>query len=117
MLVSTSSFGSAVLHIELDRQDASSPTWERPTFVAVRHLPGSDDDVIQVLGVGGGTVSYRLLLDSSEWSALQAMLLSVDTLTVAGASMGSALLEELAGPVQRIDGYVTVEGRFRLVTA
>lgn len=115
--MAASTFDGATMHIELDLPTASSPTWERQSYLAVRHIPGSDDDVIQTLGLGGETVAYQMHLSDSEWSALYAKQLTVGTLVVAGTSMGSALLEALEAPIQHIDGWVTVQVRFRRVGA
>lgn len=115
--MAASSFGSVNIRVEIEVSSASSPTWERPGYVAVRHLPGSDDDVIQVLGSGGAVVTHRLLVSAAEWTSLQAAQLTENTLTIAGVSQGTCLLESLAAPEQHVDGWVTVQAQFRQVTA
>lgn len=110
--MAASTFGSANIRVELG-PDGSSPWWERPSFTATRHIPGSNDDVIQNMGYGHGVVTLRLLVDPTEWTALLALQLTTATLTVGGTSYGDALLEALAAPVREVDGWVTVQATFR----
>lgn len=108
-----SDFSGTNIRVEIDTALASSPRFERQGYTTVRHIPGSSEDVIQVMGLGTGVVTHRLLLSAAEWTALSAKLLTTGTLTLAGASQGDCLLEALSAPVRHVDGWVTVQAQFR----
>lgn len=110
-----STFGSTNIRVEIDPATGAAPTWERQSYVTTRHVPGGNTDVTQVTGYGSQTVALRLLLNGTEWSALQGQLQATATLTLAGVSQGSALLESLAQPARLIDGWVNVTATFRKV--
>lgn len=110
-----STFGSTNLRVELDAATGAAPTWERQSYLTTRHVPASTIDVIQVTGLGSESIALRLLLNDSEWSALKAQLQVQATLTLAGTSQGTCLLESLASPVRLIDGWVNVTATFRKV--
>ena len=112
-----SSFGAVNIRVELDPGDASSPDWERPVYATTRHLPGGNDDVTQVMGLGSAVVTHRLFLDAAEWAALRALLGTEATLTLAGVSQGTCLLEALGAPVRHVDGWVTAAATFRQAAA
>lgn len=114
--MAASSFGATNIRIELELTTASSPTWSGQSYVTVRHIPGSDTDVVQVMGRGSQSVSLRLLLDPTEYTALSGQVQTEAELNMAGISQGTCLLEQLDGPERHIDGWVTVSASFRKVT-
>jgi len=111
--MAASSFGTTNIRVEMDTQTAETPWWVRPSYVTVRHIPGSDDDVVQVMGVGYGTAQLRLLLSGSEWTAFAAQLLTEDTLTIGGVSYGTCLLQAIDSITREVDGYFTVQATFQ----
>lgn len=115
--MAASSFAGTNIRVELDATTASSPTWERQPYITVRHIPASDEDVIQVMGRGQGTRTHRLLLSDAEWVALSDQLGDTGALILAGADQGTCLLEALGEPIRRIDGMVTVQATFRKTAA
>lgn len=111
--MAASSFGSTNIRVELDAQAGSTPWWTRPSYVTTRHIPGSDDDVVQVMGAGYGTAPLRLLLSPSEWTAFAAQLLTEDTLTIGGVDYGTCLLQAIDSVQREVDGYMTVQATFQ----
>src|SRR5687768_12792478 len=100
--MAASSFGSTNIRVELDAATASSPAFEKQGYTTTRHIPGSDEDVIQVMGAGYGVVALRLLVSDAEWATLTGQLLNSETLTIAGISQGTCLMESLSGPIRHI---------------
>lgn len=115
--MAASDFDGVNIRVALDATTGSSPTWEKQAYTTTRHIPGSNLDVIQVMGYGHGTLTASLLVDATEWTALSAKLLDTGILTIAGVSQGDCLLEALSGPVRRVDGWVTVQAQFRRTAA
>lgn len=111
--MAASSFGSINIRVELDAATASGPQFERQSYVTTRHIPGSNSDVTQVMGYGTGVITLSLLVDATEWTALQSALLTTATLTIAGVSQGTCLLEGLSQPTRHVDGWVTVAATLR----
>lgn len=114
--MAASTFGSTNIRVELDPATGAAPEWQRQAYLSTRHVPGSDGDVTQVTGMGNSTVTLALWLSSSEWSTLQGQMLEEATLTLAGVSQGTCLLESLDTPVRTAAGYVSVAASFRKVT-
>jgi len=114
--MAASSFGATNIRVEMDAGTGAAPTWERQAYLSTRHVPASDGDVTQVTGLGNSTLSANLFLSSSEWTALQAQLLVQATLTLAGVSQGTCLLEALGTPVRYQTGHVSVGATFRKVS-
>lgn len=115
--MAASSFAGVNIRVELETTTASGPTWERPGYTTTRHIPASNDDVIQVLGLGHGVLTVRLLVDPTEWLSLSGELLETGALVIAGVAYGNALLEALAAPMVQSDGWVTVQATFRKTAA
>lgn len=113
--MAASSFAGVNIRVEIDLATGARPGFERAGHVAVRHVPGSDTDVIQVMGASPGVVTHRLHLDAAEYAAFDALLLETGPLILAGEAQGQCLLESLAGVERFIGGRVSVQVTFRQV--
>lgn len=113
--MAASSFATVNIRVEIDVATAARPGFERAGYVAVRHVPGSDTDVIQVMGAGLGVVTHRLDLDAAEYAALDALLLTEGALVLAGEAQGTCLLEALSGVERLVGGRVACQATFRKV--
>lgn len=115
--MAASSFDGVNVRFEIDATTAAGPTWERASYTTTRHIPGSNSDAIQAMGYGHGTLTARVLVDPTEWIALQGKQLVDGELIIAGISQGTCLLEALASPEREVDGWVTVQATFRQTAA
>lgn len=114
--MAVSSFDGTNIRIELDAQTGAGPAWERQSYAATRHIPGGDNDVTQWMGSGSAAVTYRILVNPSEWTDLEPKLGVEGELIVAGTSQGTCLLEAISGVTREVDGWVTLQAAFRKTT-
>jgi hypothetical protein len=91
--------------------DAAMPDWSQEAYTLSRHVPGSDRTIVQTLGKGPLTVTYRLWLESvGDYRALQAKVQRIDVLVLfAGmTSAGSTYVGEVTYVDVRGEGYVFI---------
>lgn len=76
-------FGSVLFGIRANDETGDLPEWASQGVLATRHVPGSNRNITQLLGMGPQTVTYRVFCETrGDYRALLALRQTTATLTV-----------------------------------
>lgn len=126
-------FGDANFGILWDSSDPyGMPGWEQSGQSETRHVPGSDTNITQLLGLGPLAISYRLFFQATaDFEAFMASRQGTGTLTVYAAmcelnvpevvlfgsvykQIPDVLLIDVSAVSLRVDGAVECTATFQL---
>lgn len=79
-------FGGTHFGILWGNDPMSMPGWQQGSFAETKHVPGSDVNITQLLGLGEAAATYRLFFeDKREFNAFMALRQTTGTLTLFAA--------------------------------
>lgn len=110
-----SSFGAVNILVLRNDGDGRVPRWSKPRYFAVQPIPNGTDHTTQLLGHGRERVTHKLWLTEAEYAALDALVQTQATLTLAGVSQGTCVLLSLENEVSDYLGDVLVDALFEKV--
>lgn len=111
--MAVSTFGAVAIAVLKDPIDGTRPGWTAQRHVVTLDVPHSTDHVTQLLGGRRKRLAARLAFaDQAAYDALDAVVQTVATLTIAGASQGSCALLDLGSETRFSDGSIEADATF-----
>lgn len=110
-----SSFAGINIRVARDSATGAAPDWDQASNVSVRPIPGSNTEVIQVLGTGHDVMTVNMQVDPEDWAAFKPLLATEGTLIIASVSHGTCLLESRSGLIRYVNGVREMQATFRKV--
>lgn len=81
--IPSTSFGGVPIRILWPETSLSMPDWQPVSLRNTRHIPGSNRNVTQTLGLGQSTLTHRIWLDTlDDYRALEARLQTTGALVL-----------------------------------